>query len=44
MKMEAQTKSKCLLLNSDYTPIRILSWKQAMIIDFRNRDKKNPPV
>lgn len=37
-------KNKCLLLNSDYTPIRILSWKQAMVIDFRHRYNPNTPI
>lgn len=37
-------KNKCLLLNSDFTPIRILSWKQAMVIDFRHKDNPNTPI
>lgn len=39
-----ETKHKCLLLNSDYVPIRIISWKQAMIIDYRNKNKNHQLV
>jgi 5-methylcytosine-specific restriction endonuclease McrA len=38
------TKNKCLLLNSDYSPIRILSWKQAIIIDFKHKNNINSPI
>lgn len=38
------TKNKCLLLNSDYVPIKIISWKQAMIIDYRNKNKNHTLV
>lgn len=37
-------KNKCLLLNSDYSPLKILTWKQAVIIDFKNKDRHNSPV
>lgn len=44
MNKNPTDKNKCLLLNSDYTPIRILSWKQAMIIDFRHKYNPNTPI
>ncbi len=45
MLMKDQTtKNKCLLLNSDYSPIRILSWKQAIIIDFKYKENNNSPI
>lgn len=37
-------KSKCLLLNSDYSPLKILSWKQAMVLEFRHKDNTNSPI
>lgn len=32
--------NKCLVLNTDYSPLKIISWKQAIIIDFRNKNNK----
>ena len=41
---EQQIKSKCLILNSDFTPIKVISWQQAMIIDFKYKNNKSYPV
>ena len=34
-------KQKCLLLNADYAPIKIISWKQAMVLDYKNKSKNH---
>lgn len=33
--------SKCLLLNADYTPLRIISWQRAIIWSIRYENDKN---
>lgn len=35
----SETKNKCLVLNADYSPLKIINWRQALIIDFRNKNK-----
>lgn len=36
----SEIKNKCLVLNADYTPLKIISWKQALIIEFRHKNNK----
>lgn len=33
--------SKCLLLNADYTPLRIISWQRAIVWSIRYENNKN---
>lgn len=39
MSARIDNKKKCLLLNADYSPIKIISWKQAMILNYKNKSK-----
>lgn len=43
-EVQHNSKKKCLLLNADYIPMKIISWKQAMIINYRNSSKNNKLV
>lgn len=39
-----QKNSKCLVLNSDYTPLTIISWKKALIWSLKHQDNPRTGV
>lgn len=39
--MNKAENSKCLLLNADYTPLRIISWQKAVIWSIRYQENPN---
>lgn len=41
MSMSNANNSKCLLLNADMSPLRIISWRRAIIWSLKNIDYKN---
>ena len=41
MSSNKAENSKCLLLNADYSPLRVLSWQKAIIWSIKHKNDKN---
>ena len=42
--MKNKEHNKCLVLNVDYSPLYLISWKRAVILSMKHIDKKNSGV